>query len=277
MTSESTPLIPPSDASDDKPTVYFLEKRISDAAAAHHPHAAHHRHHDSMTSAQLSIAASQDGEEIETLPEGSTAAEFEPRPVSSNSVTSPMPIAGRGSSPRHLASGGTKRSGGWFNFFQNVGKKSNAFESTGGPGGGGGGGGTSVISSHLHPRSAPVKIDPKVFFANERTFLAWMHVSVILAGASVAIVAFSDSHSRSHESQHSPGGAVVQDQLYGVILLPVSIAFILYAMMQYSRRASMIRRKAPGPYVDIVGPTVLTVILMLSIVVQFSIKLYTLM
>jgi hypothetical protein len=39
----------------------------------------------------------------------------------------------------------------------------------------------------------------------------------------------------------------------------------------------MIRRKAPGPYVDIVGPTVLTVILMLSIVTQFSIKLYTLM
>jgi len=39
----------------------------------------------------------------------------------------------------------------------------------------------------------------------------------------------------------------------------------------------MIRRKAPGPYVDIAGPTVLTVILMLSIVTQFSIKLYTLM
>lgn len=39
----------------------------------------------------------------------------------------------------------------------------------------------------------------------------------------------------------------------------------------------MIRRKAPGPYVDIVGPTVLTVILMLSIVAQFSVKLYTLM
>jgi hypothetical protein len=39
----------------------------------------------------------------------------------------------------------------------------------------------------------------------------------------------------------------------------------------------MICRKAPGPYVDIVGPTVLTVILMLSIVTQFSLKLYTLM
>ena len=39
----------------------------------------------------------------------------------------------------------------------------------------------------------------------------------------------------------------------------------------------MIRRKAPGPYADIIGPTVLTGILMLSIVAQFSIKLYTLM
>lgn len=39
----------------------------------------------------------------------------------------------------------------------------------------------------------------------------------------------------------------------------------------------MIRRKAPGPYVDTVGPVTLTVILMISIVAQFSIKLYTLM
>lgn len=39
----------------------------------------------------------------------------------------------------------------------------------------------------------------------------------------------------------------------------------------------MIRRKAPGPYVDTVGPVALTVILMISIVAQFSIKLYTLM
>ena len=44
----------------------------------------------------------------------------------------------------------------------------------------------------VKPRKAPIKIEPKVFFSNERTFLAWMHVSVILAGASVAILALSD-------------------------------------------------------------------------------------
>lgn len=191
MASESTPLIPsgvtpPSDASGDRPTVYFLERR--DSTASH--------------SVQHNVAQTLlDAEEVETIPEGSVIEQFNPRPVS---VSGDHNVGS-------VASGGPKSSRhGWFDFFKNVGKKSNAFASTGGA--------TSVIESF--PRSAPVKIDPKVFFANERTFLAWMHVSVILAGASVAINAFTESH-------HSSAS-----QLYGVILLPVSIAFIIYAMVQ---------------------------------------------
>jgi len=165
-------VVPPSDASGDKPTVYFLERQKSEAIA-------------------------KDAVEIETVPEGSTVEEFSPRPVSVTRGTS---------SSRQAASSRP----GWFDFFSNIGKKSNAFAATGG--------GASGLDAF--PRKAPVKIDPKVFFANERTFLAWMHVSVILAGASVAIVSFTDSH-------HS-----LTSQLYGIILLPVSIAFILYAMTQ---------------------------------------------
>lgn len=36
----------------------------------------------------------------------------------------------------------------------------------------------------------------------------------------------------------------------------------------------MLRIKAPGPYEDLVGPTVLAVILMVAIAAQFSLKLY---
>jgi hypothetical protein len=39
------------------------------------------------------------------------------------------------------------------------------------------------------PRKIPVKIEPKVFFANERTFLAWLHMAVTLASISIAIIA----------------------------------------------------------------------------------------
>jgi len=150
----------------------------------------------------------------------------------------------------------------------------------------------------LKQRKAPIKVEPKVFFANERTFLAWMHISIILAGASIAILAFSGS-------SENPGS-----QLYGVVMLPVAIAFIIYSMYQCEctslrnravcyrgkklisshfltsigrfvarsqdvRRAYMIRNKHPGPYDDTVGPTVLGIMLMLSIVAQFAIKLYS--
>mmetsp|Transcript_5391 Transcript_5391/g.7798 ORF Transcript_5391/g.7798 Transcript_5391/m.7798 type:complete len:197 (+) Transcript_5391:3-593(+) len=184
-----------------------------------------------------------DAEEIETIPDGSTTDQFSARRMTATGRLESLPPA--------------NKSNGLFSFFKNVSKKSNAFAATPSA--------TNVIDAAILPRSAPVKIDPKVFFANERTFLAWLHVSVLLAGASVAIVAF-DSHSSAPSSA-----------LYGVVLLPVSIAFIAYSMIQFTRRASMIRRKSPGPYMDVTGPTVLTVILMLSIVTQFSIKLYTLM
>ena len=66
-------------------------------------------------------------------------------------------------------------------------------------------------------------------------------------------------------------------QLYGVVLLPVAISFILYSMYQYNRRAFMIRHRHPGPYEDTVGPTVLGIMLMVSIVAQFAMKMYSIM
>lgn len=90
-----------------------------------------------------------------------------------------------------------------------------------------------------------------------------MHLSVILAGASIAILAFADASNPI-------------SQIYGVILLPVAIAFVVYSMVQYHRRSYMIRNRLPGPYEDTVGPTVLCIMLMLSIVVQFGLRLYDL-
>jgi hypothetical protein len=46
----------------------------------------------------------------------------------------------------------------------------------------------SDFSSQLTSQ-VPVKVEPKVYFANERTFLAWLHMAVTLASISVAIVA----------------------------------------------------------------------------------------
>eukprot|EP00956_Cyclotella_meneghiniana_P003105 scaffold3800_cov77-Cyclotella_meneghiniana.AAC.1 len=204
MANEKTPLIAPSPAGGDEPTAYFVGSVRS----------------KSLLKGSV-LDASADAEEVETLPEGSVASNFEPRPITQAGVAR----------AQSLRSNGAAKTG-WFG---NIFAGQQPVKSSGAPG--------DDIGSLVINRKVPVKVDPKVFFANERTFLAWLHVSVILAGASVAIVAFTESKIAG------------MDQLYGVILLPVSIAFIVYAMVQYARRASMIRHKMPGPYVDIMGPT----------------------
>jgi len=113
-------------------------------------------------------------------------------------------------------------------------------------------------------------VEPKVFFANERVYLAWMHIAIVLAGTSVAVSAIAESR---------PGSKL--EQYYGLALLPASIAFVIYATVQYVRRGQLARRKAPvvmgssSLFEDEIGPRVLCGFLVLSLVGTFVLKLMT--
>ena len=103
----------------------------------------------------------------------------------------------------------------------------------------------------------PVRVEPKVFFANERTFLSWIHFAIFLGGISTALVGLGNHTAR----------------ISGYIFAVVSILFTLYALYLYQWRAAMIRKKDPGPYDDRVGPTVVVVVFLaaMTINVIFSI------
>lgn len=38
----------------------------------------------------------------------------------------------------------------------------------------------------------PIRVEPKVAFANERTFLSWLHFTVVLGGLAVGLLNFGD-------------------------------------------------------------------------------------
>lgn len=225
MSSETTPLVPPSGGGGSPSSYYFLQQADK-----------------KQSFSEASVKGQSEHGEIDVLPVGTSKQEFAPREVGTM-APSPRVVS-------RQKAGTSSTGGGLFQKFFG-GKKNTGFEPA-----------TGGFGTLVKERKAPIKIEPKVFFANERTFLAWLHTSILLAGASIAIVAFADANPWS--------------QLYGVILLPIAIAFIIYAMYQYTKRAAMIRRREPGPYEDIIGPTVLGIMLMLSIVAQFSIKLYSL-
>lgn len=122
----------------------------------------------------------------------------------------------------------------------------------------------------LAPRFVPVKVEPKTFFANERTLLQWLSMSILLlflalglmaigGGSGAGAVPFGDASSASAMRGHPFAGAVC-----GMIIAPISIMFMVYALWTYMVRAQRIARREPSTrYDDICGPVALVTILTL--------------
>jgi uncharacterized membrane protein YidH (DUF202 family) len=103
------------------------------------------------------------------------------------------------------------------------------------------------------------KTEPKVFFANERTFISWLSMAVNLSSISIAVIAFSKRGSNGH--------------LFGMSLLPLALLFIMYALWTYLWRSDKIRTRDTSRWDDPVGPLFLSVALVVALSCQFFLKL----
>ncbi|KEI41982.1 uncharacterized protein L969DRAFT_91449 [Mixia osmundae IAM 14324] len=102
----------------------------------------------------------------------------------------------------------------------------------------------------------PVRVEPKVFFANERTFLSWLNFTVVLGGLAIGLLNFGDK----------------VGQISAGLFTIVAMAVMCYALVTYHWRASAIRRRGSGPYDDRLGPTVLCVALLAAVIVNFVLR-----
>lgn len=88
------------------------------------------------------------------------------------------------------------------------------------------------VGSLLLRRQVPVKVDPKTYFANERTLLLWLHSALWLFAGASTIVKYSNDDPFA--------------QIYGIILLPVALAFTTYAIWQRKCRSSPVTKHVTG-------------------------------
>ncbi|KIM25911.1 hypothetical protein M408DRAFT_330908 [Serendipita vermifera MAFF 305830] len=102
----------------------------------------------------------------------------------------------------------------------------------------------------------PVRVEPKVFFANERTFLSWLHFTVVLGGLSVGLLNFGDKVGKISAGMFSL----------------VAVAIMIYALITFHWRAAAIRKRSGAPYDDRFGPTVLCLALLAAIIVNFVLR-----
>ena len=105
------------------------------------------------------------------------------------------------------------------------------------------------------------KIEPKIFFANERTFLHWLHAGVTLYTISAGILVFASVE----DSQWG--------QWYAMSLLPIALGFCMYALHVFLWRADRIKTRVPGRWDDPRGPYILGTCIVLVLSINFFVKL----
>jgi uncharacterized membrane protein YidH (DUF202 family) len=105
------------------------------------------------------------------------------------------------------------------------------------------------------------KIEPKIFFANERTFLHWLHAGITLYTISSGILVFSGKETS------------IWAHWYAIALLPVALGFCIYALHVFLWRADRIKTRVPGRWDDPRGPYILGGTLAIILTLNFVTKL----
>ncbi|ORY95587.1 hypothetical protein BCR43DRAFT_525296 [Syncephalastrum racemosum] len=103
----------------------------------------------------------------------------------------------------------------------------------------------------------PVRVEPKVYFANERTFLSWLNFTVVLGGLAMGLLNFGDRVAR----------------LSALFFTLIAMLSMLYALWTFQWRATKIRQRQAAPYDDRIGPTLLCAALLLAVAANFYMRM----
>lgn len=78
------------------------------------------------------------------------------------------------------------------------------------------------------PVQSRMKIEPKTYFANERTYLQWFNAATLLGSIALALI--------------NVGGRSV---VVGILFLPVAVCLMCYALWAFQRRLHNIHERLP--------------------------------
>lgn len=115
------------------------------------------------------------------------------------------------------------------------------------------------------PRKVPMRVEPKSFFANERTFLSWAGMAVTMGGVSSAMIGFSIGSDET-DAKHPRLISRRTVDTISCVYIPVSILVLIYALFTYQWRSTFMKKKQIGFFDDRVGPVTLAVIVLISLI-----------
>jgi len=109
--------------------------------------------------------------------------------------------------------------------------------------------------------AVPVRIEPKVYFASERTFLKWLHFSIYIGTIATALLNFiepGDTH-----------GLIAAEMFTFAALLAIAYSAVVFVHRSLRLRT----RSAEGWYYDKYGPTILSLVLISALLTNVVLRL----
>ncbi|PFH47848.1 hypothetical protein AMATHDRAFT_151152 [Amanita thiersii Skay4041] len=103
----------------------------------------------------------------------------------------------------------------------------------------------------------PVRVEAKVWFANERTWISWLNNAILLSAFSLALFNASKDE-------------IAKRFAYTYAL--ISLGTLVYAYALYQRRLTMILRRDPGHFDARIGPIIVSITLFTAILANFIIR-----
>jgi len=103
----------------------------------------------------------------------------------------------------------------------------------------------------------PLQIEPKVWLANERTFLKWQHIAVLLGSLAVALYTAAGRHN-------------LVAQATGIAFVSIAVFAGAWGRYQLVERRRMIVERSGRDFDNMIGPLVVSLALLVALVLNFA-------
>jgi len=106
--------------------------------------------------------------------------------------------------------------------------------------------------------STPLNVEPKVWLANERTFLKWQHICILLGTLAVGL--------------YTAAGEDTVAEFMGIAYIAIAIGAGLWGWAMHTIRRRMIRERSGKDFDNMIGPIVVSLALMIALILNFTFK-----
>ncbi|KAI0154375.1 VTC domain-containing protein [Xylariaceae sp. FL1272] len=103
--------------------------------------------------------------------------------------------------------------------------------------------------------AGPLQIEPKIWLANERTFLKWQHICVLLGTLAIGL--------------YTAAGENLVAECMGIAYIVIAVMAGLWGNLMLHRRRGMIVERSGKDFDNMIGPLAVSVALMIALILNF--------